>query len=359
MRKHQRTRRAKTGLPPGSLVHVGERHAEELHLSLLVYNEKELHEKTLTGSEDLRGALQGQDKEEGVVWLHIAGLHDIGLMELLGSIYHLHPLTLEDILYTDQRPKIEDFGNYIYIVLKDFSLPLEADGQILPEQISVVFGPNFLISFQERQSPLLEPIRERIRSARGRIRKTGTDYLAYTIIDAIIDQYFILLEKLGENVESLEDQLVANPGRDTLHSIQSIKREMLYLRKSVWPLREAISTLQRSDSPLVDTATALYLKDVYDHAIQIIDTIETYRDMLSGMLDIYLSSVSNRLNEVMKVLTIIATIFMPLTFLAGVYGMNFKYMPELEWRWGYFMVLGIMTTVALSMVLFFRRKKWL
>jgi magnesium transporter len=357
MRKNYRTRIAKTGLPPGSLVHVGERHPEEPLLSLMVYNDQEFKEKTLTGSEELRSWFQEQ--AEAVTWLHIAGLHDIGLMEQLGDLYHLHPLTLEDILYTDQRPKMEDFGNYIYIVLKDFSLPPEPGGQLLHEQISIVFGPHFLISFQERQSPFMEPIRERIRAARGRIRKTGADYLAYTIIDAIVDQYFILLEKQGEKIEALEDQLVTHPGRDTLHAIQNIKREMLYLRKSVWPLREAVSALQRSDSTLVAAATDLYLKDVYDHTIQIIDTIETYRDMLSGMLDIYLSSVSNRLNEVMKVLTIIATIFMPLTFLAGVYGMNFKYMPELEWHWGYFMVLGIMVTVALSMVHFFKRKKWL
>jgi magnesium transporter len=358
MRKNYRTRIAKTGLPPGSLVHVGERHTERPLLSLMVYNDQEVKERTLTGIEECRG-FQDQAEAEAVAWLHVEGLHDIGLMEHLGDLYHLHPLTLEDILYTDQRPKMEDFGNYIYIVLKDFSLPPEAGGQLLPEQISIVFGPHFLISFQEKQSPLMEPIRERIRAARGWIRKAGADYLAYTIIDAIIDQYFILLEKLGENIESLEEQLVTRPGRDTLHAIQNIKREMLYLRKSVWPLREAVSALQRTDSPLMDAATDLYLKDVYDHTIQIIDTVETYRDMLSGMLDIYLSSVSNRLNEVMKVLTIIATIFMPLTFLAGVYGMNFKYMPELEWHWGYFMVLGIMITVALSMVHFFRRKKWL
>ncbi len=357
MRKNHRTRIAKTGLPPGSLVHVGEKHTEEPLLSLMIYNDQGVKEKTLTGIEELRSNLQEQ--AAGVTWLHIEGLHDIRLMEQLGDLYHLHPLTLEDILYTDQRPKMEDFGNYIYIVLKDFSLPPDTGGQLLPEQISVIFGPHFLISFQEKQSPLMEPIRERIRSARGRIRKAGADYLAYTVIDAIVDQYFILLEKLGESIESLEDQLVTQPGRDTLHAIQSIKREMLYLRKSVWPLREAVSALQRTDSPLMDAATDLYLKDVYDHTIQIIDTVETYRDMLSGMLDIYLSSVSNRLNEVMKVLTIIATIFMPLTFLAGVYGMNFKYMPELEWHWGYFMVWGIMISVALSMIRYFKRKKWL
>ena len=356
MRKNYRTRIAKTGLPPGSLVHVGERHTEEPLLTLMVYNDQEVKEKTLTGIEECRGL---QEQAEAVTWLHVEGLHDIRLMEQLGALYKLHPLTLEDILFTDQRPKMEDFGNYIYIVLKDFSLPTETGEQLLPEQISLVFGSHFLISFQEKQSPLMEPIRERIRATGGRIRKAGADYLAYSIIDAIVDQYFILLEKLGENIESLEEQLVSRPGQDTLHAIQIIKREMLYLRKSVWPLREAISALQRTDSPLMVATTGLYLKDVYDHTIQIIDTVETYRDMLSGMLDIYLSSVSNRLNEVMKVLTIIATIFMPLTFLAGVYGMNFKYMPELEWHWGYFMVLGVMITVALSMLRYFKRKKWL
>jgi len=365
MPKRHRTRKTKAGLPPGSLIHVGADRAAAPRLLLMQYGGETVTEKTLTGSDDLSalaaaaGKAAGEDRGTEITWLHVEGLHDIPLMEKLGGRYGLHPLTLEDILYTDQRPKMEDHGGYIYFVLKSFPLPAEPGGELAPEQISIVFGRNFLLSFGEQESILLEPIRERIRQGRGRIARAGADYLAYAIIDTIVDQYFLILERLGEEIETREELLVSQPTRNTLAAIQHLKREMLYLRKSVWPLREAISSLQRLDSPLMDAATDPYLKDVYDHTIQIIDTIEAYRDILAGMLDIYLSSVSNRLNEVMKVLTIIATIFMPLTFLAGVYGMNFKYMPELEWPWGYFMIWGVMIAVALFMVRYFKRKNWL
>ncbi len=370
MQKRHRTRKTKAGLPPGSLIHVGERHTEAPRLTLMRYDAQESEEEILadidglTGQTAGPGAVAGAREGHGVTWLHVEGLHDIALMEKLGNRYRLHPLTLEDILYTDQRPKMEDYGSYVYVVLKSFSLnsgslASGSMGEVAPEQISIVFGQDFLISFAERESALLAPIRERIRQGRGRIGRTGADYLAYTIIDTIVDQYFLVLERFGEEIEALEDQLVTNPSRNSLAAIQHLKREILYLRKSVWPLREAVSTLQRLASPLMDAATDPYLKDVYDHTIQIIDTIESMRDSLAGILDIYLSSASNRLNEVMKVLTIIATIFMPLTFLAGVYGMNFRYMPELEWHWGYFAVWVVMIAVALSMALYFKRKKWL
>jgi magnesium transporter len=221
-------------------------------------------------------------------------------------------------------------------------------------------GKNFVISLQEgREGDLLEPLRERIRAGKGRIRKMGSDYLAYSILDSIIDRYFLILEKLGEKIEVLEEDLISDPRPDTLRQIHQLKREMIFLRKSVWPLRGAIYGLEKSDSGLIQQSTRIFLRDVYDHTIQIIDSIETFRDMLSGMLDIYLSSVSNRMNQVMKVLTIIATIFMPLTFMAGIYGMNFKYMPEIGWRWGYPLVLLIMLGVGAAMLVYFRNKKWL
>jgi len=375
MPRRHRTRKTKAGLPPGSLIHVGaDAAAAPPRLLLMQYGGETVRETTMDGRAELpplaaaagkpaeaagKGEAAGEGGGQEIAWLQVEGLHDIALMEKLGSHYGLHPLTLEDILYTDQRPKMEDYGGYIYVVLKSFSFPAGPGTELAPEQISIVIGKKFLLSFGEQASILLEPIRERIRQGRGRIRKAGADYLAYAVIDAIVDQYFLILERFGEEIEKQEDYLVSRPTRSTLTAIQHLKREMLYLRKSVWPLREAISALQRLDSPLMDAATAPYLKDVYDHTIQVIDTIETFRDMLSGMLDIYLSSVSNRLNEVMKVLTIIATIFMPLTFLAGVYGMNFKYMPELEWHWGYFLVWGVMIAIALAMGLYFKRKKWL
>jgi magnesium transporter len=279
-------------------------------------------------------------------------------MEKLGECYGFHPLVLEDILNTDQRPKMEDYGDYLYIVLRMLSYN-DKSTQIETEQVSLILGPNFLFSFQENQGDVFDPVRERIRTGKGRIRKMGADYLAYALLDLIVDNYFMIMEKLGETIEFLEEKLVAQPVPETLQTIHQLKRELIFLRKAVWPLREVIGGLQRGELTLIKEATRVYLRDVYDHTIQVIDTIETFRDMISGMLDIYLSSVSNRLNSVMKVLTIIATIFMPLTFLAGIYGMNFKYFPELEWRWSYPVFWLVSLLISVSMLLYFKKKNWL
>ncbi len=293
-----------------------------------------------------------------IIWINIDGIHEIETLEKLGDCFGLHPLTLEDILNTDQRPKIEDYGEYIFIVLK-MLYPDDETGEILAEQVSLVLGKNFVISFQEREGDIFNSVRERIRSGKGRIRKMGADYLVYSLLDSIVDNYFIILEKLGERIEFLEEKLIINPVPETINLIHKLKREMIFLRRSVWPLREVIGSIERGESSLIKGSTNIYLRDVYDHTIQVIDTIETFRDILSGMLDIYLSSVSNRLNAVMKVLTIIATIFMPLTFIAGIYGMNFKYMPELEWRLGYPVILLAMVSIGVLMLVSFRKKKWL
>jgi magnesium transporter len=355
MSKQLKTKAKKAGLPPGSLVHTGDRMGESIKITWMAYNADRVEEKVMLGlGED--AVCRSKSK---VTWIHFDGLHDISLLERLGALFELHPLALEDILHTDQRPKVDDYGQYIFVVLKALSLSGDMQEEIKSEQISVVFGHNYLISFTEKEGTSLDPIRERIRKDQGRIRKSGADYLAYRILDGIVDQYFVILEALGDKIEVTEEKLITRPMLETLHTIQHLKREMLFLRKSVWPLREAISYLERRESPLVSDTTAPYLKDIYDHTIQVIDTVETYRDMLSTMLDVYLSSNSNRLNEVMKVLTIIATIFMPLTFLAGVYGMNFKFMPELEWHWGYFGLWGLMIVIGVSMVFYFKKKKWL
>jgi magnesium transporter len=293
-----------------------------------------------------------------VTWINIDGLHQVAILERMGECYGLHPLVLEDILNTDQRPKMEDYGEYLYIVLKDLDYN-DKSNEIESEQMSLILGPNFVFSFQEREGDTFNPIRERIRNSKGRIRKMGADFLAYTLLDSIVDDYFIILEKLGEKIEFLEEKLVTQPTPETLQIIHRLKREMISFRKAVWPLREVISSLERGESSLIKVSTKIYLRDVYDHTIQTIDTVETYRDMVSGMLDIYLSSVSNRLNSVMKVLTIIATIFMPLTFLAGVYGMNFKFMPELEWRWGYPFIWMVMLGIGVFMLFYFKKKRWL
>ncbi|MGA1796130.1 MAG: magnesium/cobalt transporter CorA, partial [bacterium] len=264
----------------------------------------------------------------------------------------------EDILNTNQRPKFEDFEHFIYVVLKMLSYDTEKQ-EIIAEQVSIVIGQNFVLSFQEREGDVFNPVRERIRNAKGRIRKMGADYLAYALLDAVVDNYFLILEALGEEVEELEEALVVNPTPQVLQAIHHLKRETIFLRKAVWPLREVIDSLGRRESPLIGKGTTLFLRDVYDHTIQIIDTAETFRDLIAGMLDIYLSSISNRMNNVMKVLTIIATIFIPLTFIAGIYGMNFKYMPELDWRWSYPLVWVVMVLVAVYMVMYFKDKGWL
>jgi magnesium transporter len=343
------------GLTPGALVHVGKKRIEKVRIRLIDYDEAQLREKEPKTIEE---CFPFKDLPT-VTWVNIDGLHDIEVMEKIGKHFGLHPLVLEDVLNTEQRPKIEDFDDHIFVVLKMLYYD-ETDGEIRAEQISVILGSNFVLSFQERVGDIFNPLRERIRGAKGRVRKMGPDYLAYNLLDAIVDNYFVVLEKLGEQIEGMEEELVSNPTPDTLQKIHNLKREMIFLRKSVWPLREVVSRLERGESPLIKETTGIYLRDVYDHTIQVIDTIETYRDMLSGMLDIYLSSISNRMNQVMKVLTIIATIFIPLTFVAGIYGMNFEYMPELKWHWFYPKAFWlVMLGVAALMLVYFRRKRWL
>jgi magnesium transporter len=347
-------RSRKAGLPPGTLVHIGEQKAEEVRIAVIDYDEARFQEKEIKMVEE---CFLFKDRPT-VTWINVDGIHEVEVLELLGECFGLHPLVLEDILNTDQRPKMEDFSDYIFIVLKTFSYNDQSD-ELEPEQISLILGPSFVLSFQERTGDVFNPIRERIRNGKGRIRRMGADYLAYCLLDSIVDHYFVVLEQVGEEVEFLEEELVTNPTPETLQTIHNLKRDMIFLRKSVWPLREVIGALERGELSLIRESTGIYLRDVYDHTIQVVDTIETFRDMISGMLDIYLSSVSNRMNEVMKVLTIIATIFIPLTLIAGIYGMNFQYMPELGWRWGYPVVWLVMLVIGVLMLVYFRRKKWL
>jgi magnesium transporter len=356
MGKKRQVRRPykKAGLPPGTLVHVGERKLDSVRITVIDYDENSFEEKQVADIEDCFKF----KTTPTVTWVNIDGLHDTEVIEKIGRHYDFHPLVLEDILHTGQRPKFEDLDDYIFIVL----MMLRFDDQsqaVLSEQVSLVLGKNYVISFQEDIGDVFEQIRERLRNAKGKIRKMGSDYLTYVILDAIVDSYFGILEKLGEKIESMEEELVTSPTDRVLKQIHNFKREMIYLRKSVWPLRELISGLERSESEFIRETTSVYLRDVYDHTIQVIDTVETFRDMVSGMLDIYLSSISNRMNAVMKVLTIIATIFIPLTFIAGVYGMNFKNMPELKWRYGYLGVWILMLIITAGMFLYFRKKKWL
>ncbi len=354
MAKVIKKRSRKAGLPPGTLVHIGEKKTEIPRITIIDYDETHFQEREAKSIEE---CFLFKEKPT-VTWINVDGLHQVDVMEKLGECYGLHPLVMEDILNTDQRPKMEDYGEYIYIVLRALELGSKSN-EVETEQISLVLGSNFVFSFQERKGDTFDPVRDRIRNGKGRIRKMGADYLAYALLDSIVDNYFIILEKIGEKIEFLEEKLVSGPSPETLQAIQHLKREMIFLRKAIWPLREVISGLERGESSLIKESTRVYLRDVYDHAIQVMDTIETYRDMVSSMLDIYLSSVSNRLNSVMKVLTIIATIFMPLSFLAGVYGMNFKFMPELEWRWSYPLIWLIMVGIGVFMLTYFKKRRWL
>ncbi len=354
MRRLVKRTSKKAGLPPGTLQYVGEERAQQTKVTVLEYDEQHVSEREMqTVAPGLKLAT-----EPTVTWINVDGLQPLATVEQLGERFGLHPLVLEDILNTSQRPKMEDFGDYLFIVLK-MLYPSGEGAEILEEQVSLILGPSYVLSIQEREGDVFSAIRERIRHGRGRVRKMGADYLAYALVDAIVDGYFVALERLGDRIEFLEEELVINPTTSTLHTIHDLKTQMIFLRKSVWPLREVINSLVRGESALIRESTAIYLRDVYDHTIQVIDTLETLRDIVSGMLDIYLSSVSNRMNEVMKVLTVVSTMFIPLTFIAGIYGMNFQYMPELQWRSSYPLLWLVMLSIVVLMAAHFRRKGWL
>lgn len=344
----------KVGLAPGTLVHVGEERTEKPKITIIDYNRDNYQEKVVDNIEE---CFPFKDHPT-VSWINIDGIHQVDIIEKLGKHFGLHPLVMEDIVHTTQRPKMEDYDSYIYIVLKMLWVS-DNDHDVKSEQVSIILGENFVLSFQELEGDTFNFVRERLRNAKGRIRLMGADYLAYALLDSIIDNYFLIIERFGDVIEELEDELVENPEPETLQNIHDLKKEMIFLRRSVWPLREVISGLERSGSSLIEDTTFVFLKDIYDHTIQVADSIETYRDILSGLLDVYLSSVSNKMNEVMKTLTIIATIFIPLTFIAGMYGMNFSYMPELNWKWGYPVVWIFNIIIFLSMYMYFRKKKWL
>jgi magnesium transporter len=345
---------SKTGLSPGTLVHIGERKTETVAITIMNYDQETFQERRVQTVEECLS----RKETPAVTWINIDGLHEVSVIEKIGNHFGIHPLIQEDILHTGQRPKMEDSDAYILVILKMLRYDDEAS-TVRTEQISIILGPNFVISFQEAPGDVFNPLRERIRNGKGRIRRMGADYLAYTLLDSIVDYYFILLEKCGERVEALETELSRNPQPQTLQDIHNLKQEIIFLRKSVWPLREVISGLERVESPLVSDDISPYLRDLYDHTIQVIDSVETYQDILSGMIDLYLSSVSNKMNEVMKVLTIFASIFIPLTFIAGIYGMNFEFMPELKIRWAYPALWGLMIVVAVGLLVFFRKKRWL
>ncbi|MBD3237590.1 MAG: magnesium/cobalt transporter CorA [Candidatus Eisenbacteria bacterium] len=349
-----RRMRHKVGLAPGTVEFLGEQKVAEVHMSVLDYGQSEFEEREIS---EVEGCFPYREPPR-TSWLNIDGLHDTEVLARLGEHFQIHPLVLEDIVNVHQRPKLEDYGDYLYVVIKMLHYD-EVETELSVEQISLILGPSFVISFQERIGDVFEAVRERLRNGKGRARRMGPDYLAYMLLDAVVDNYFVILERIGEQIESLEERLCNQPTHDLLHQIHSLKREMILLRRGVWPLREVASGLERSESKLVQKPTRVFLRDLYDHTIQVIDAVESYRDMLSGLQDLYLSSISNKMNEVMKTLTIMATLFIPLGFLAGVFGMNFDFMPELHWRWSYPLFWVVIVTLVTGMLLYFRRKGWL
>jgi magnesium transporter len=344
----------KIGLDPGSLVYVGDKEKQPITITLFDYKSDHFIEKTVLSIEDLLE----YKRTETTSWINIDGVHEVDILEKIGKYFDIHPLTLEDILNTNQRPKLDEYPNYLYIVLRMFFLN-EKDKSLKNEQVSLILTKNIVITFLEDVGDVFGPVRERLRKSATKLRESGTDYLAYALIDSIVDSYFHILEKIGEEVEGLEDSLVLKPNKNDLQAIHMLRREMILLRRAIWPLREVVSAMQRNENEFIEDKTRVYLRDVYDHTIQVIDTIESYREMVVGMLDTYLSSTSNKLNEVMKVLTVISTLFIPLTFLAGVYGMNFRHFPELGYDWMYPWGFWTLTLfVVLGMAVFFKRKNW-
>ena len=347
-------KKKKVGLPPGTLIYTGDKVKEKTKIKITDYNEADFNIQEFS---DIQIDLTKIEKPFNR-WIDLYGLAQVKVIEEIGHQFSLHPLVLEDILSPNQRAKLDDYGRYIFVVLKKLSWNQEED-DFEYEQISLILGENYVLSFQERDTGLFNPIYERIQVPKGRVRLMGADYLFYVLIDIIIDNYFVVLEKVGEDMENLEDMLIKNPEPETLQLIYRLKRSSIELRKSIWPIREIMSKLQREQSNLIKDELQIYLRDIYDHIFRISDLLENYREIIFGMLDMYLSSVSNRMNDIMKVLTILSTVFMPISFLAGFYGMNFLNMPELSQPLAYPILIFMMVLITLVMLYFFKRKKWI
>lgn len=347
-------RRKPVGASPGTVMYVGEDRSDPIVITHIKYDSQGVTGPTPVASSEVKPA----SGESGISWYTIDGVHDTEVLRVIGENFQLHPLVVEDIANTGQRPKIEDFDNYIFIAMKMITFDSQAK-ELVAEHVSIILGQGFVLAFLEDEGDVFEPIRARIKAGKGKIRKLGADYLAYALMDAVIDNYFEVLEQIGEEIEEVEDEVVHTPSTKTLHTVHRLKRELIFLRRAVWPMRETANSLLRDESDLVSNETRLYLRDLYDHTVHVMDTVETLRDIVAGMLDVYLSSVSNKLNEVMKVLTVMSSVFIPLTFLAGVYGMNFQYMPELHWRYGYPVLMGSMAVVAVGLLVAFRKRGWI
>jgi len=344
----------KTGLPPGALVYVGEKKSKSVEINVLDYSAEECKEQSGVKVDSL-GTYTGPDT---ATWIDFDGVHDLDLIKQAGALFELHPLVLEDIVNTRQRPKSEDYGDYVFFTLKMVDY-VTSSQRMTMEQVSFIFGNNTVLSFQEHPGDIFEPIRDRIRNGKGKVRGRKADYLVFLLIDAVVDRYFFTTEQLGDRIELLESLVLDGGSTDVLQRIQKLRKDLSKLRRAVYPLREAVSSLLKEEASFIEPATEKYFRNVYDHIVQVLDSIETHRELASSLKDLYISEVSNRTNNIMKVLTIMASIFIPLTFIAGIYGMNFEYMPELKSAYGYPIVWGIMLAVVGGMLYYFKRKDWL
>jgi len=343
----------KQGLDPGSLVHVGDVHHSVTRITLVDYSKDHYESHNVSSVEEI---LEYRNRES-ITWAIIEGLADASIIESIGKHFNIHPLVLEDILNTHQRPKLEEHDDYLYVVLKSL-MPENDRFSVVYEQVSFLVLKNFIFTFKEKSDPLLSPVLKRLQNSHGRIRSTGADYLMYTILDTIVDLNFDIMDQLEETLTLLEDEIFSNPTPAALGKLHEVKQEIIKLRRYISPIRDLLAGLLRSESELIDESTHIYLRDVHDHVLRIIESLETHRDMLSGLTEIYLSSITSKMNEIMKVLTVFASVFIPLTFITGIYGMNFENMPELKWAWGYNGVWLVFIATAVGLLLYFRRKGW-
>ncbi len=342
------------GRPPGTLAYDRERRVEEVSIRIMEYGPESCTVRIPATLEDTFACRDS----DAVSWIDIEGLHDTEMLGRFGAHFGLHPLVLEDILNTHQRPKLEEYDEYLYLVVR-MLMPGPSGDDIHSEQVSIILAPRFVVTFQEVPGDVFDPLRKRIDHGRGRIRRMQTDYLAYAIIDSVVDNYFVLLDKVAERIENVEDSISENPRPDDLPRVHELRRMLVYLRRNIWPLRDVVSSLERSDNELITDLTRPYLRDLHDHVIQSMESIENFRDVVSSVQELYESSINNRTNQIIRVLTIISTIFVPLTFLAGVYGMNFEHMPELHWKWAYLGFWIVSVFIVMGAVRFLRLRRWL
>ena len=354
MARYFKNRSAAQGKPPGELTFIGRQKMEKVKIHLIQYNEQLIEETDVVSLAEIK-----EKRIAGTIaWLDIIGLHDTETIATVGVNYSIHPLTLEDIINTGQRPKVEEFEDYISVMVKMLRLE-SADNKIHGEQLAFVMGTDYLITFQERPGDVFDPVRERLRLMKGRVRRSGTDYLMYALLDTIVDNYLVLIERLGEQIEAIEPIIIDNPGPGILSQINEYRRELHFLRSSIRPGRDAIRDFSRLESDLITSTTTIFLRDLNDLGTHAVEAMDTYREILKDQLDSYSASSGNRLNEVMKFLTVFSAIFIPLTLMAGIYGTNFSYLPELYYKYSYFIFLGVLAVLAIIMILIFKRKKWL